>query len=338
MTKRYSLGIDIGGTKILGVGLLGTEVIARVEVPTPSSEGPDAIIDAVAAVALSLSATASWDAQEPPAEYLGTLSGRGIAVVGIGSAGIIDPRTGSVVSATDALAGWGGTRLAERLEGILGVAVHALNDVQALAVAEAETGAGRLQRDCVVIAAGTGIGGAIVSRGRVVLGAFGAAGHVGHIAVPGAEGMPCPCGREGHVEAISSGPAMTDAYTQAGFAAESLRDVAAAAAGEGASSEHARTVLLNGANALGVAIGSLINSCAPGIVILNGGVLNVGTFFIDDVIRSARHTAIPLLENTPIVRAELGDIAVAVGACLFARSFLPGAVVPSPLVSEGITA
>src|SRR5699024_11992580 len=87
--------------------------------------------------------------------------------IGVGAAGVIDPVTGTVVSATDSLSGWAGTRLVAELEAHTQLRVRAGNDVHAHALAEAWAGASRGTSSSLLVAAGTGIGVGILWDGRL---------------------------------------------------------------------------------------------------------------------------------------------------------------------------
>ncbi|MBK5248237.1 MAG: ROK family protein [Actinomycetales bacterium] len=102
-----------------------------------------------------------------------------------------------------------GTAVVDGLVERLGLAVAADNDVLAHGMGEAWRGACRGARSAVLVAAGTGVGGAFLVDGRPWHGARSAAGHVDNLAVPEADGVPCRCGRTGHVEAVATGPGCT---------------------------------------------------------------------------------------------------------------------------------
>jgi len=194
------IAVDVGGTKIRA-GSVVDGVLGHVRtVPTPASAGAQEILDTIAEAAAAVIAEL----------------GRGAAVsewrIGVGAAGVIDPVTGTVVSATDSLSGWAGTRLVAELEAHTQLRVRAVNDVHAHALGEAWSGASRGTSSSLLVAAGTGIGGGILWDGRLVTGRNSAAGHIGHLPAPAAAGLPCPCGATGHVEAIASGPAILATY------------------------------------------------------------------------------------------------------------------------------
>src|SRR5919199_607185 len=102
----------------------------------------------------------------------------------------------------------GGTKIAIAV-------VEADNDVNAAALGEARYGAGRGLDSFLFVAVGTGLGGAIVVGGRVMRGATGTAGEIGHVPVFGAEDVVCSCGRSGHLEAVVAAPAISAAYERA---------------------------------------------------------------------------------------------------------------------------
>src|SRR5207247_1850536 len=113
--------------------------------------------------------------------------------------------------ATGLLPGWAGIDLVQGFERELGLPSVALNDVHAMGLAEARLGAGRSSRVCLSVAVGTGIGGAITIDGRLVEGANGLAGAVGHIPVK-TGGSICSCGRRGCIEAAAGGPAIARSF------------------------------------------------------------------------------------------------------------------------------
>ncbi|MGO1259728.1 MAG: ROK family protein, partial [Brachybacterium sp.] len=262
------LALDLGGTKIRAALVHGAGAddaqrgiaprLERVaEVPTPATAGPAAILGAAADLADQVR------------------SGSRVQAVGLSSAGVIDSGRGRVSHATASLTGWAGTDLLTPLADRFGVPVSALNDVHAHGLGEARFGTGRDRDSLLLIAVGTGIGGCHVLGGRGVLGAHGAAGHVGHVPVPEAAGVPCPCGRVGHLEGLASGPGILQLATRLG-ADSSLSDgralAAAAIAGDATALEAYRVAGI----ATGRVIGALLNVLDPEVVALTGGVHGAG--------------------------------------------------------------
>ena len=309
----YALGVDIGGTKTLAALVDDSgRTTGAFEVPTPAADGPAAILDT--AIRLAGRALAALPAGARP-----------IDAIGIGSAGVIDSETGTVLSATTSLTGWAGTdiRVAfQRAFPRLGVTV--VNDVQAFTWAETVHGAAAGSTLVLGVMVGTGIGGGLVIDGRLHNGAHSAAGHLGHIVVAGAEGLPCPCGQSGHLESIASGSAMTQAYNlarvsadgSADGSADDLRAVADAAARGDAL---ARGILEAGAEAVGCAIGSVANLIDPELIVIGGGVTGLGAGWLDRVRRAAARTTIPVIGTLRIESGLLGAAAVNIGAARLAR-------------------
>ena len=201
----FTIGIDIGGTKIAG-GLVDRSgaITERIQCPTRAPEGAQAIMARVVEMAASLRRAAG-----------GKIEG-----IGVASGGQIDPRTGVVIHATDLLPGWKGTRITEIIEERFGVKARALNDGSAAALGEGRFGAAKGVSDFVLLTLGTGVGGGIVTDGRLLNGALGVAGSIGHMVID-CDGRQCNCGSRGCLEAYVSGTAIrcgrrrTSAYASA---------------------------------------------------------------------------------------------------------------------------
>lgn len=300
------LAADLGGTKIT-VGLVTTDgaVLAGRTVPTRAQHGPDAVVAAlVGALTLVRDEALTAGAAAP-------------AAVGVGSAGVVDSATGRIVSATDSIPGWAGTELGSRVRRALGLDTRVLNDVHAHALGEATVGAGVGKTSLLLVTVGTGVGGAVVREGSVVTGARGLAGHVGHVPVPEADGVPCTCGRSGHVEGLASGPGVLAAYRRAGGSAEDTREVVARAeAGE----ELAGAVLRTCSFAIGRMIGGLLNVTDPEVVVVSGGMAGAGAPWWQGVHDGVAHEAIDLVADTAVLPATAGPDAALFGAAHFART------------------
>jgi len=299
------LTLDIGGTKIAAALVSDGVVSSRQSVPTPAREGADAVLGRAAVLARSVCRDAG------PADP--------VTALGVSCAGVVDSERGVVVAATDLIAGWAGTAVADRLAGAFGVPAWCLNDVHAHALGEARHGAGRHTGSMLLVAIGTGIGGAHVLDGSVVAGAHHAAGHVGHVHVALAGDRRCSCGRRGHLEAIASGSAMLTAYRERGGVAADGADLDAAAAIPGPPGEAARAVLATAGRATGIAIGSLLNVLDPEVVVLSGGVVGAGAPWLEPLRAGVRESALDALADTPVVLAQTGADAPHLGAAAFVR-------------------
>lgn len=297
LTKGSVLGLDIGGTKIGAVSLdAAGDVIGHAIAPTPAHEGPAAVIDAAARI-------------------VDEIAGRADAVAaGVAAAGVIDPQRGTVLSATDALSDWAGTPIASMLSERLGLPVVVDNDVLAAGLGEARLGAGRNARSMLFVAIGTGVGGALIIDGRAWHGASNVAGHLGHIAVCGADDMLCSCGRRGHLEAAASGPALVRQAAQLGITATDARQLLSFAdAGNPAAVE----VFQNAGRILGRTLGGLVNTVDVETVVVGGGLADSGTVLWEPLAAAFRAEILPPAKPT-LVHSELGAQAGAIGAACLA--------------------
>ena len=206
--SRTVIAVDIGGTKIAcGLVVLGEGapvVDSVVKVPTEAMKGGEHVL---ATVLEQVKAAIDRAGEKPEG-------------VGISSAGVVNPRNGDITFANELMPGWGGTRLGAEVTAATGLPCRVLNDVHAHALGEARWGGGRDKKSCLVAAVGTGIGGAFVERGKIMLGAHDEAGHIGHVCCPAAAGVPCSCGAIGHLEPIAAGPGIIREYVRLGGAAE----------------------------------------------------------------------------------------------------------------------
>ena len=164
---------------------------------------------------------------------------------------------------------------------------------------------------------GTGIGGALVVDGQVYRGAAGIAGEIGHMPMVLSRGKLCPCGRRGCIEAYASGRAISSLYAQR---TQSDRiSVAAIAERARAGEALARNVLSGAGHALGMALGGLLNTLNPDVIVLGGGVLQAEELFLMPLQRGMRRQALPaMLAASVLRRMELEQDAVLIGAALLA--------------------
>lgn len=294
-THDLVVGVDLGGTKTAACAVdADGRVHGSASAPTPAQEGADAVIANVAALVAIL---------------VDELPGR-IRAIGIGSAGIVDPQTGRILGATDAIRGWAGTPLAESVTRLTGLATRAINDVHAHAIGEHRLGGLADDADVLLVAIGTGIGGSILIDGRPLTGAHAVGGHVGHVPSPHAIGIPCSCGGDGHAEAAGSGPAILEAYRRSGLDAPDTRAVAVRAAD---GDTRAQAAIELSARTVGALVGGLANTIDPDVVIVSGGVPDIGDTWWAPFLSSARRELLPVLREVPI-RAGVGGDAACVGA------------------------
>ena len=268
-------------------------VLATATAPTPARAGGESVLDTSAALVRAVS---------------GRVEGE-LVGVGVGAAGLIDSDDGMVLATGDAFDGWAGTAINAGLSARLGgVPVSADNDVNAFLLGELAS-AGN-PRHALAVTVGTGVGGAIYVDGRLLRGGPTGAGEIGHIGDFGPE--RCSCGRTGHLEAYTSGTALTRRYVSAGGVV--VPDASAVADAAGRGDPVAIEVFEQAGHYLGGAIAQAGGLLAVDLVILGGGVLRSWALLEKPLL--AALAAQPLLSGEPVAvrRSVLGDAAVAVGA------------------------
>lgn len=311
MSDRYVCSVDIGGTKIacaiMAFPADGSRPhpVYEAEVATDAAEGGEAVYARVAAAV-----RAALDAFD--GEVLG---------VGIGSAGVVDPKTGGIVYANEIMPGWGGIALGPRLAEELDMPVAVTGDVHAHALGEARWGVGRGYESVLCLGIGTGIGGAFVMDGRVMRGSHGAAGHMGHIESTAAAGIPCACGRSGHLESVASGTSIGRIFEERYGRVDPSRPTVGRDVNDlvAAGDPRAIEVVSEAGRALGASLGTLANILDPAVIVLSGGVIHEGTGWRSETWRTSvaegyRSQALDPLEDTPILIGVLEGEAPLIGA------------------------
>jgi glucokinase len=306
-----TLGIDVGGTKCLGVVVdEKARVVAEHRVLTPE-RGPE-LIEAILAVVDVLRAEVG------PGDVGG---------VGVGVPGLVDAR-GALRFAPN-LPSITELDVAAPLAAHLGdVPFHIDNDATCAGWAETVCGAGRGGRDVLLATLGTGIGGGLVSGGRLLRGANGFAGEIGHMVVD-PSGPPCPCGQRGCWERFASGSALARMATEAMAAG---RATVTAAGPDDIRGEHVTAAAAQGDALalelldrfgwwLALGLANLANMLDPAQIIIGGGLIESGDVILSPT-RRAFHDLVEGVEHRPeipIVAAALGARAGAIGAALLAR-------------------
>ncbi|HEX2274859.1 MAG TPA: ROK family protein [Acidimicrobiales bacterium] len=309
------LGVDLGGTKCLGVALQDGEVVGEVRLPTPA--GGDALLEVLSTVVDRLRGSSTPEA------------------VGVGAPGLVD-RDGVLHFAAN-LTLEGELDLRSALAERLGVPVQVDNDATCAAWGERAHGAARGFDDVVLVTLGTGIGGGIVVAGRVVRGANGFAGEMGHMVVD-PQGPLCPCGQRGCWERFASGSGLGRLGREvarrggaprlvelAGGDPEQVRgEHVTLAVGEG--DEAAVEVLVRFAWWLGLGLANLANIFDPEAFVVGGGVVGAG----DALFTPARRAFAELLQGADrrppisVLPAALGERAGAIGAAYLAAEAAGG--------------
>jgi glucokinase len=303
------IGLDIGASK-LAAALVGPagEVTARAETPSPAGQGPADMIAAAAHLVTAVRVSALSDGVRP-------------AALGVATAGVVDPETGCIRSAVDTIKDWTGVPVGPRLAQLTGLPTAVENDVNAMALAEVNCGAAKGARSALVVAVGTGIGGAIVTEGELRRGRTGTAGEIGHMPVQvndQDDPRVCSCGRSGHLEALAAGPAVAARYAAA-TGLDSVPALAAIGRAGRAGDVIATAVIGTAGTVLGRAIGGLCNVLDPDVVVLAGGVIALGSLLLDPLTSALRGEALPGPSDVKVRVSRLGANVGIVGAGIAAR-------------------
>lgn len=300
---QASLALDIGGTKI-AAGIVvrqedGTPAIkARTAIPTNASQGGESVLKAVVELASGIAAD----------------FGRPLAGIGVSTAGRVDAVEGSIAYANDIMPGWTGQPLRRALIDACSLPAAVLNDVQAHALGEARWGAGRGARTCLVVAAGTGIGGGVITEGTILRGKHGFAGEIG--CSPNPLGPAALGAGEGIVdlEMVAAGSGIERCYRNLTGISLSGAEISQAAANGDA---NAARIIKQAGYALGVALAGWTNMLDPELIILSGSVAKAGELWRAEVDRGFSERISPVQADLPLIDAQLGADAPLVGAAEF---------------------
>jgi glucokinase len=310
VSEGEAVGIDVGGTKINAFRVARDgEVLDRKSVPTPADDE-----EATLAAMIDLARATLTD---------------DVLAIGVGAAGMVDAADGVLRFAPNLA--WRELPIAARMREALGLPCQVDNDANVAAYGEYRFGAGRGFRNMLLVAVGTGIGGGVVSDGRLFRGANGFAAEIGHFIVePG--GPLCGCGNRGCWEQVAAGRAIDRLGREAAREHEGsiLRRLAGGdpdtvtgrlvteAARQG--DPPALRVLSEVGRRLGEGIGGLVNILDPQIVVVGGGAILAGDLLLEparasfvDAVQAPGHRP-----RVPIVAAQLGNDAGAVGAGVLA--------------------
>jgi glucokinase len=298
--------LDLGGTNLRAAAIdRSGKVLDKISGSTNFTEGREAVLgDIVAAI------------QKMQERY----GAEGLAGIGVGVPGFIRMKEG-VLAYSPNLPYLENFPIRDEIRRRLGAPMILENDANAAALGEKWMGAGRDVDDLVLLTLGTGIGGGIISGGRVLRGFVGMAGELGHITVI-PNGNPCGCGNQGCLEKAASATAVS-AMAKMLHLGENLssKEVAELAAQPGDAGEKARTVWRVMGEALGAALATLVNTFNFPLYLLSGGMLPAWDLFEPHMLRileqrSATYRATKA--EMRIAKATLGN-----EAGLFGAAYLP---------------
>lgn len=271
----FTIGVDIGGTKI-AAALVDAEgkIHRESRVPTPA-DNPDALVDAVVSLVRELS------------------EGQEVLGVGVAAAGFIDAEQANIIYAPNL--SWRNEPFKAKLEAKIDVPVIIENDANAAGWAEFQFGAGKNFKHMIMLTIGTGVGGAVITEGKMLRGGFGIGGELGHLRVV-RDGRLCGCGQHGCLEQYGSGTALLRAAKELANSADPMGQglkKLELQAGELTGKEVYQAILERDPGALrvlselgtwlGEAIGSFVAILDPEVVVIGGGVSAAGDLLLDSI-------------------------------------------------------
>tara|TARA_B100000029_G_scaffold480578_1_gene528728 strand:+ start:1020 stop:2000 length:981 start_codon:yes stop_codon:yes gene_type:complete len=310
--SNLSLGFDIGGTNIRGLGLGSRGETTKLYQKSHLSE-LDNIIDSI----LNIYKEIQLD------------TGKQIESIGIGCAGLID--TEGVVRASPNILALENFPLKEAIEEKVEVSVTVENDANCAAWAEAQLGVAQGRSEALVVSLGTGIGAGIILNGNLHRGGFGFAGEVGHMVVE-KDGLQCPCGKQGCWEQYASGSALGrlaqrmhedgDIPDLASKVRSGKSYVTGELVGVAAQENHKEALQILEIFSQWVSLGihNLVKVTDPSLIVIGGGIAEIGQPLIGAINRTFSQIANsePNAQQVELVLAKFGNRAGSLGAALIA--------------------
>ena len=310
--KKLIVGMDLGGTQIRAALADGEgQILRRTSCLTRAGEGVEPVIGRIKGAIH---------------EVIGTKAQGQPEGIGIVAPGPLDPRKGIILEAPN-LGGWVNVPLKALIEEEFDLPVVVGNDANLAALAEHRFGAGQGVADLIYITVSTGIGGGIIIDNRLLLGAQGLAGEVGHQTIE-AKGPPCNCGNIGCLEALAAGPAIARRAkelvrtgietTIADFAEGNLDRITAKEVNLAAQAGDpvAIDIFRQAGFYIGIGIVNLLHLFNPSLILIGGGVAKAGHLLLEPIRATVRERAMSdyYWEGVPIVPAALGDDVGLLGA------------------------
>lgn len=315
--EPLALGVDLGGSKIL-TAVVNSEgaILSRDYRATPADKGPEVVIREIIK-------SANQAVKQAGVTF------KDLAAIGVGAPGLSNPGTG-IVFTSPHLPGWQNVPLRNMVERETGRQTFLINDANAAALGELYFGAGKGACNFIYVTISTGIGGGIIINGELYAGAIGTAGEIGHMTVDD-KGPRCNCGNNGCWEMFASGSALareaqhriqrgakTAILDYAGGDAEKITAQVVQAAAEHGDILARELIAMTGYY-IGVGLANLINIFNPELIIIGGGLSNMGDMLLAPAFKVAGNRAYK--EPYRVVRfvlAELGGDSGAIGAAAYA--------------------
>jgi glucokinase len=314
MALRPVLALDLGGTQLRTALIMPSgEVVRRSSRPTPRTA--DSLVRAAVEALADARLGARGSADAPVA-------------VGISAPGPLDPHSGKLIDPPNLHPSTWGLPLAGLVADALDLPATMDKDTNVAALGEGFFGAAAGTNDFVYLTISTGVGGAVITGGRLLHGPDGVAGELGHLAIDAYDGPLCGCGARGHLEAIASGTGIAAAARAAGLDVghASARDVANL---EAAGNATAAQVMARARQAVASAVVTVVDLFNPDLVIIGGGIAAAeGERVLGPARDAVAATAFRVqARRARIVEPMLGDDVSLVGALILANAALAQDVV-----------
>ncbi len=318
--KKYSVGIDLGGTKIL-IALVNKqtgEILHHVKKKTKKQKGPENIMKKMIEGIEELLEESRISVEE-------------ISSIGVGAAGQIDRKNGILIGAPNL--DCFNLNIKNILEKHFNLPVYLGNDVEIAAIGEMKFGSGKGCKDFVCIFVGTGVGSCIVKNGAIIYGATGTAGEIGHIIVD-LNGRQCACGAHGCLEAYASRSAIEtriEGALKKGRKSciqdylEPGKSITSSMIQKSIEREDELVLqcVTEASEYLSGGIASIINFINPELVILGGGLIEAVDYFYQKTIKKTKSKSLPIpAEKIKFTKAMLGDYSGVTGAAFLEERVL----------------
>lgn len=310
--KEYCFGIDVGGTSVkCGLFHVDGTLAEKWEIPTRTEDQGESILPDIAAAI-----------REKMREK--GIARESVAGVGLGVPGPVNEK-GEVSRAVNL--GWGYKYISREIEELTGLPARAANDANAAALGETWKGGAEGASHVIMATLGTGVGGGIIVDGRIVSGAHGAGGEIGHANIEPDEEEVCNCGNQGCLEQVASATGIVrlakreleESREDSMLRSESVTAKAVFEAYEQGDSLAGR-VVDRFAGYLGRGLAMFACVVDPEVILIGGGVAKAGEPLIQAIQREFKRAAFTPCKETPIRLARLGNDAGIYGAAKLALS------------------
>jgi predicted NBD/HSP70 family sugar kinase len=314
---RVVLAVDLGATHArLAVTDLAGTVLAEHGEQIAIGSGPRAVLDRVVEIGGLLLEKADRPVRD-------------LVSVGVGLPGPVEHSTGRPIN-PPIMPGWDDADVPGILSARLRVPVLVDNDVNLMALGE-HTTQWRDVDHLLFVKVATGIGAGVISDGSLRRGAQGAAGDIGHVAVPGVVDLPCRCGNSGCLEAIASGPAIAATLTAAGTPATTSADVVALVR---AGDLDAGRAVRDAGRHIGGVLAACVSLLNPSVIVIGGQVAEAGEHLIAGIREVVYRRSLPLAtQHLRIVASRTGAAAGVLGASAMAAEHVLSAAAIDALIT-----